>query len=77
MTKKKTKPLRKAKIEAPAPIKTRNATEIIKDINTLYPKINISPEMYNAWVKQFANMITNSILDEVVREKQASKKKKA
>jgi len=40
------------------------------------PEIDTTPEMYRAWIEQFANTITDTLMAEIVRIKSAGKKKK-
>jgi len=76
MSKKKTTNKTTKKSLAKNKVKTRPAIDIIKEINTSYPKINISPEQYKAWVEHFSNTIIETLLPEIVKMKTAGKKKK-
>lgn len=40
------------------------------------PEVSITPEMYKAWIEQFANTITDTLMAEIVKIKSAGKKKK-
>jgi len=55
--------------------KTKKPSKIIKQEEP-EQEVNVSPEMYKAWIEQFANTITETLMTEIVKIKSASKKKK-
>ena len=54
----------------------KKITKSKKSANITEPEIDITPEMYRAWIEQFANTITDTLMAEIVRIKSAGKKKK-
>jgi truncated hemoglobin YjbI len=56
--------------------KTIKSKKSIKETKPVKQEINITPEQYKAWIQEFANTITDTLMAEIVKMKTAGKKKK-